>query len=235
MILSLLFALNTWALAHPYANCVDRLERDGLSKNALEMLFTRYYENKRFFVVDDHVLLADLSKGSAEKRFYLINPSTCRYFSSHLAHAIASDLNLDGIVESCGGKRMSPKGFYFAGGLYSVDQEYEANWNDSSWWKKPEIFMESSLKSYSRIGTLVDAGKEWPAHGIYLVPLEGQATRKILLREGEEASLKNVRRFQGALRSNGDLVISPQKLADLEKSLKISRGTLLLSYAPQCP
>ena len=194
----------------------NRWKSSGVSQEALQQALKFYSQEVSTFENSSHFAIADYSKSSKKKRFYLFNWQDGSYKTVHVSHGSGSqdgtkwgDPEHDGVLNAChyngDQTNMTRVGFF------KVAEYYWSKSHSKSW---PELKPGSSQK---RNGVRMDG----------LSPTNHRARKRgVVMHEA------NYNRNSIMGRSYGCPAFRPGEGAPILD--KIKRGGLYYSYAPQC-
>lgn len=116
----------------------------GVNKKALKQALFFYKQNKRRFTKQRYISIADYSKNSRDKRFYILDMQTGRVQKENVSHGSGSskygnpgDPNHDGMLDRChrSGKSTNPNSRYAMtrGGFFETENFYHSSHNEKGW------------------------------------------------------------------------------------------------------
>lgn len=245
-----------------FNDCRASFARYGISADVYMHMAVAYELHRHRLGQKQYVILIDYSRSSGEKRFFLINPQTCRFYNTYVAHArgfavervvsgsrkqvYMGDPDNDGMLDRCSheGKkaRMSPYGLMIAKGRFSrqyyLNETIRRNFF-RRFWQLPFYLLAKLAEFNDSIGTQkMPDGETYDIDGIRLHGLERHNRdlydRGYLMVQTDNAHRKFIRMYGQLFRTNGHIGLPPGELQNLEERVRISDGTLVYVHAPQC-
>lgn len=191
----------------------------GINEKALKQALFYYDKNKRRFSNQRYVSIADYSKNSAQKRFYILDMQTGSVQTEHVSHGSGAskygnpgDPNHDGMLDRCHRGNSSNADSRYAmtrGGFFQTGEFYHSSSNANGW----PVIAGSNYNGLRMTGLTSGVNDEAMSKGVVM-----------------HGANYNTGTTMG--RSFGCPAFRPNRARDIMGT--INGGSLYYSYVPQC-